>query len=129
MKPKILILDDVVNYLDALERVLSYDYEVITASSINDAMSKTNPEIDLYLVDICLDEKKPGEDRSGINFLDWVKKSYPEKPVIVMSAYRDYEGAVEACNKGAFKYLKKPIDLKELKATIEEGIKYGKSNL
>lgn len=127
MKPKILILDDVTNYLDALERALSFDYEVITASSIEEAREKTNPEIDLFLVDICLDEKKPGEDRSGINYLEWIKKNYPGKPVIVMSAYRDYEAAVDALNKGAFKYLKKPIDLQDLNSTIQEGISYGKS--
>jgi DNA-binding NtrC family response regulator len=128
MRPKILILDDVIPYLDSLERALSFDYEVIKASNLKEAQIKSNPDIDLFLIDICLDENMAGEDRSGLVFLKWVKENFPEKPAVVMSAYRDYEGAVEALNIWAFKYLKKPISLSELKATIEEGIKIGKSN-
>ena len=123
MSKKILILDDVIPYLNALERALSFDYEIIKAADIETAMKLANNEINLYLVDICLDENKPGIDRTGLEFVKFVKENFSRKPVIVMSAYKDYEGAVEALNLGAFKYLKKPIDLKELKSTIEEGLK------
>ncbi|MEO0160380.1 MAG: response regulator [candidate division WOR-3 bacterium] len=120
---KILILDDVIPYLDALSRALSGDYEIIKASNIEEAKEHSDNSIDLFLIDICLDENRPGLDRSGIDFLKWVKEHFADKPAIVMSAYRDYEAAVEALNLGAFKYLKKPIDLKELKSTIKEGLK------
>lgn len=123
MTKKILILDDVIPYLDALERALSTEYEIIKAPDINTAKELANEEINLFLIDICLDEKRPGIDRSGLDFVRFVKNKFKGKPVVVMSAYRDYEGAVEALNLGAFKYLKKPIDLKELKSTIEEGLK------
>lgn len=123
---KILILDDVIPYLDALTRALSFDYEIIKASNIEEAKNKSDQTIDLFLIDICLDEKRPGVDRSGIDFLKWIKENFKDKPAIVMSAYRDYEAAVEALNLGAFKYLKKPIDLQELKSTIKEGLRSGK---
>lgn len=122
MTKKILILDDVIPYLDALERALSMDYEIVKASDINKAMELANNDINLFLIDICLDESRPGIDRTGLEFVKFVKSQFKDKPVIVMSAYRDYEGAVEALNLGAFKYLKKPIDLKELKSIIEEGL-------
>ena len=41
--------------------------------------------------------------------------SIPAIPVIIMTAYGTIEGAVEAVKLGAFDYLKKPVDLEELK--------------
>jgi adenosine deaminase/ActR/RegA family two-component response regulator len=119
MKPKLLILDDVVPYLESLKRVLNDDYEVITATSINEAKEKTTPEIDLFLIDICLDASKPGVDKGGVEVLRWVKSNFPEKPVVMMSAYRDFDAVVEALNLGADKFLKKPINIDELKETIK----------
>ncbi|MCX7757649.1 MAG: response regulator [candidate division WOR-3 bacterium] len=120
--PKILILDDVSSYLDALSRALSFEYEIVKATNIEEAKNNSNETIDIFLVDICLDKNRPGIDRTGIEFLQWVREKFKDKPVIVMSAYRDYDAAVEALNLGAFKYLKKPIDLTELKSTLKEAI-------
>ena len=52
---------------------------------------------------------------SGIELLRRIREFDPSIPVIIMTAYGTIEGAVEAVKLGAFDYLKKPVDLEELK--------------
>jgi len=119
---KILIVDDVKEYLEALSRALSGEYEVIKASSLNEAKEKLSPDIDIALVDIRLSEVDYA-NRDGIIFLSYIREHYPDIPVIMMSAYRDFDAAVEALNLGAKYYVKKPINLPELKEKIRELVK------
>jgi DNA-binding NtrC family response regulator len=119
-KPKVLIVDDIVEYLEALKRALGEEFEVVTAANIAQAKERLTPDIDILLVDICLDETKPGEDRGGVEVLRWAKQTHPSKPVVMMSAYRDFDAAIEALNLGASKFLKKPIDVVELKELFRD---------
>ena len=59
------------------------------------------------------DVRLPG--MSGIDLLRRIREYDSAIPVIIMTAYGTIEGAVEAVKLGAFDYLKKPIDLEELK--------------
>jgi DNA-binding NtrC family response regulator len=52
---------------------------------------------------------------SGIDLLRRIREFDPAIPVIIMTAYGTIEGAVEAVKLGAFDYMKKPVDLEELK--------------
>jgi two-component system response regulator AtoC len=52
---------------------------------------------------------------SGIDLLRRIQEFDPAIPVIIMTAYGTIEGAVEAVKLGAFDYMKKPVDLEELK--------------
>jgi len=119
-KHKILIVDDRMEYLESLKRALSDEFEIFTALSFKETKKVISDEIDLLLVDICLDETRPGEDRGGVEVLKWVKRNYPDKPVVMMSAYRDFDAAVETLNLGAEKFLRKPINIVELRQTIKE---------
>ncbi len=58
------------------------------------------------------DIRMPGMD--GLELLDRVQHNYPELPVIVMTAHSDLESAVSAFHGGAFEYLPKPFDIKEV---------------
>lgn len=119
MRQKILIVDDVKAYLDSLERALTFDYDVVKALSLKEAKEKMSDEIALALIDIRLSEED-FSNRDGIIFLSWLKENYPEIPVIMMSAYRDFDSAVESLNLGANYYVKKPISLSELKEKMYE---------
>lgn len=119
---KILILDDIKDYVDSLSRALSGEYEVIKAFSLNEAKEKMNENIKLVLADVRLSEDDLS-NREGLIFLGWVKENYPDIPVIMMSAYRDFDSVVDALNLGASYYLKKPINLKEMKDAIAKYIK------
>jgi YesN/AraC family two-component response regulator len=48
-----------------------------------------------------------------------MRMNYPDIPVIMMSAYKEFDLAVDALNLGAKYFLKKPISIKELKGTIK----------
>ncbi len=58
------------------------------------------------------DIRMPGID--GLELLEKVQLSHPELPVIVMTAHSDLESAVSAFHGGAFEYLPKPFDIKEI---------------
>ncbi len=64
---------------------------------------------DLVFLDVCL----PGQ--SGMELLSRIKEFDRNIAVIIMTAYGSIEGAVEAVKLGAFDYIKKPVDLDELK--------------
>jgi DNA-binding NtrC family response regulator len=114
---KILIVDDVREYLDALSRALHGEYNVIKASNLEEAKKITNDTIKVALVDVRLSEEDAA-NRDGVTFLMWLKENYPKIPVIMMSAYSDFDAAVDSLNLGASRYLKKPINLRELKEQI-----------
>jgi DNA-binding NtrC family response regulator len=59
------------------------------------------------------DVRLPG--MNGIELLRRIRQFDPSIPVVIMTAYGTIEGAVEAVKLGAFDYLKKPVDLDELK--------------
>jgi DNA-binding NtrC family response regulator len=52
---------------------------------------------------------------NGIDLLRKIREFDPAIPVVIMTAHGTIEGAVEAVKLGAFDYLKKPVDLEELK--------------
>jgi DNA-binding NtrC family response regulator len=119
---KILLVDDVREYLDSMARTLGPQYEVVKAASMEEAKLKADATISLALVDIRLSEHDSA-NRDGLLLLGWLKERFPAVPVVVMSAYRDFDAATDALNLGAARYLKKPINLKELRETITELLK------
>ncbi len=55
------------------------------------------------------DVRMPGD--SGLDLLKYVKASWPDLPVIIMTAYSDLDSAVAAFQGGAYEYLPKPFDV------------------
>lgn len=115
---KILIVDDIEEYLRSLENSLKDEHEVFKAKSLEEAKKTTSRDIDIALVDIRLFEEDKG-NRDGLVFLEWLKMNHPGVPAIMMSAYQEFDLAVEALNLGALYFLKKPINLMELKGILK----------
>ena len=89
------------------------DYEVVTASSGNEAWEKFQDKaFDLVLTDISM----PG--MTGFELLEKVKDIKPETEVIVMTAYGVSFRKDEALEKGARHYIEKPFDIKEVKRLV-----------
>ncbi|MEO1397939.1 MAG: nitrogen regulation protein NR(I) [Pseudomonadota bacterium] len=61
-------------------------------------------------------------DENAFDLLPRIKRSRPELPVIVMSAQNTFMTAITATEKGAYDYLPKPFDLKELLAVVERAL-------
>jgi len=60
---------------------------------------------------IVSDIRMPGMD--GITLLETIHSTYPDLPVIIMTAHSDLDSAVSAYHSGAFEYLPKPFDITE----------------
>lgn len=61
-------------------------------------------------------------DENGLDLVPRIKKRRPELRVIVMSAQSTLLTAVKATERGAFDYLPKPFDLRELVRTVERAL-------
>src|SRR5688500_13314135 len=57
-------------------------------------------------------------DGNAFDLLPRIKRSRPDLPIVVMSAQNTFMTAIRASERGAYEYLPKPFDLKELIAVI-----------
>ena len=112
----ILIVDDEKNYPMILSELFKEEgYIPLMASSGMEALDiMADEQIDLVLTDV----KMPG--MNGIQLLEKIKKTYPDVPVIIMTAYGSVEKAVEAMHKGAYTFILKPFENQALIAHIEK---------
>ncbi len=111
---KVLIVDDIEEYLDTIEGFLEDEYEVSKAKSLVDAKRIfKEKDVDIAIVDIRLDDND-ASNKDGLELLKWMRKQKQDFPVIVMSAYQEFDYAVEAVNLGAKYFVKKPIDPNKL---------------
>jgi two-component system nitrogen regulation response regulator GlnG len=69
---------------------------------------------------ILSDIRMPGT--SGLDLLAHVRCSYPDVPVIIMTAHSDLDSAVKAYQGGSFEYLPKPFDLDEAIALVQRAL-------
>ena len=67
---------------------------------------------DLIITDVIM------PDENAFDLLPRIKKVRPELPIIVMSAQNTFMTAIRASERGAYEYLPKPFDLKELIAIV-----------
>jgi len=114
----ILVVDDEISMREFLELMLSKEgYQVSCAENGRTATAKIEKKsYDLILCDIRLG------DISGLDVLRKAKAVNPDTIVIMISAYATAENAVEAMNEGAYDYLPKPFDNKELRHTIAKAL-------
>jgi two-component system, NtrC family, response regulator AlgB len=57
-------------------------------------------------------------DEDGLQVLDEMKRSYPNLPVVVFTAYASIASAVSAVQRGAFDYLEKPFTPENLRQIL-----------
>ena len=118
MRPNLLIVDDEQNTRDGLELALEDEFEVFTASCVEEAVTVLNEE-DFQVV--LTDLRMPGE--SGMSVLDYINKLTRKPLCIMMTAYGEVDVAVEAMKRGAFDFLPKPVNLEQLEFLIKRGLK------
>ncbi|MEL6997926.1 MAG: nitrogen regulation protein NR(I) [Pseudomonadota bacterium] len=61
-------------------------------------------------------------DGDALDLLPAIRRKRPELPVIVMSAQNTVMTAIKAAEVGAYEYLPKPFDLKELLGFVQSGL-------
>ena len=68
-------------------------------------------------------------DENAFDLLPRIKKLRPELPVVVMSAQNTFMTAIKASERGAYDYLPKPFDLKELVSIVGRALAEPKGKL
>lgn len=63
-------------------------------------------------------------EMDGMEFLERIKKAFPEVPVLLMTAYGSIDAALEATRKGAFDYLTKPFKLDEVSLRVKKALEW-----
>ncbi len=71
---------------------------------------------DLVITDVVM------PDENGLDLIPRIRRVRPDLRVIVMSAQNTLLTAVKAAERGAFEYLPKPFDLKELIGVVERAL-------
>ncbi|MBV1905824.1 MAG: nitrogen regulation protein NR(I) [Pseudomonadales bacterium] len=115
---RVWIVDDDSSIRWVLERALGQ--ENLKAECFEDG-SKLLAQLDKQPPNVIIsDIRMPGTD--GFALLKEVHASYPDLPVIIMTAHSDLESAVTSYETGAFEYLPKPFDVDEAVATVKRAL-------
>ena len=120
MKPRVLLVDDESNVLEAFSRVLRGRFLVGTAESGAQALVMLEHQGPFAV--IVSDMRMPGMD--GVQLLSEVWERYPDTVRIMLTGNADQQTAADAVNQGAiFRFLTKPCDHELLAKTIHQAIR------
>ena len=110
MKIRVLLVDDEKDFIDVLaERLEARDFTTSKAYSGDEAMGLVREkDVDVVLLDV----QMPGKD--GVTVLREIKAFNPLVEVIMLTGHSTVESAVEGMKIGAFDYLLKPTETKDL---------------
>ena len=111
---RFLVVDDDIQMLSALkEALLLRGHEVETASNGVDAVRKLERRVPRAVI---TDLRMPTMD--GLELLAHVRRTNPDLPVVLLSAYGSVPIAVDAIRKGATDFLVKPFSQEALDAVL-----------
>lgn len=113
----VLVVDDE----PAHAEVVAASLERVNAKCVIAHSEKEAKEIikrqsfDVVVTDLMLETNE-----GGLDLLKAVKQETPDTEVVLMTAFNGVETAVEAMLQGAFNYLQKPLDLKQLRSIVQK---------
>jgi two-component system, NtrC family, sensor kinase len=114
MSIRVLVVDDEVEFVHVLkERLENRGFDVFKAYSGDEALQgldETNPDV------VILDVMLPGRD--GLSTLKEIKQRRPLAGVIMLTGHANLETAVEGMKLGAYDFLIKPTETRNLAEKI-----------
>jgi two-component system response regulator HydG len=123
---RILVADDQEMMRDSLAGTLVREgHDVVAAGDGAAAIARLGEgkRFDLMITDL----KMPKV--TGIELLAEAKKTRPEMPVVLMTAFATVQTAVEAMKLGAYDYIQKPFDGEEIKMLVERTLEHARLKL
>jgi len=117
-KETILIVDDQIEILNMLRRLLEKDYNVMTASSGTEALeSLKSQQVSIILSD----QRMPKMD--GVTFLNESIKIQPDAIRLMITGYADIEATIGAVNKAnIYQYISKPFEPDDLRKILKGAV-------
>lgn len=124
-KPRLLIVDDDLDFVSDLSIMLSSEFEIISSSNTNDAQSKyVTHRPDCILVDLQMPQYfGTNPDREGLSLINHIRTdpgftAAADVPIIIISAFADSEKIGRLKELGVSTVYSKPPDIKKLKTAI-----------
>ncbi|HEY7783171.1 MAG TPA: response regulator, partial [Pyrinomonadaceae bacterium] len=118
-RSRILIVDDEEDINEILSDLLSDKYDCVSANSAEEALDHLKQNtFELVISDITM----PG--MSGLEMIPQVKSLNPHTVVVMISGMQTVESAIEALRLGAFDYLMKPFDLRQVEAVVKRALEH-----
>ncbi|MCA9427381.1 MAG: sigma-54-dependent Fis family transcriptional regulator, partial [Candidatus Omnitrophica bacterium] len=116
---QILVVDDEANIRKFLKKSLERDgYEVRLAGTGEEALTSLEDERpDLLVLDVWL------PDANGMDLLSDIRRTDPDLPIIIITAFGEIKMAVEAIKAGASDFVVKPFDFVTIQRSIEKALK------
>lgn len=123
-KPRALVIDDEPDICELLSLTLGrMGIDTDIAGDVRGSKSKlATRHYDLCLTDMRL------PDGDGLELVEWMQSNAPGVPVAVITAHGNIETAVQALKLGAFDFVSKPLDLKNLRNIVESALKLDDAN-
>lgn len=112
---KVLVVDDEAAHAEAVADSLArvgYDCTVATSGAEGMAMLARDA-FEVVVTDLRM------KDSTGLELLAKSKELLPDAEVILVTGHGTVQSAVEAMQQGAFNYLLKPLDLKQLRSVVD----------
>jgi two-component system response regulator HupR/HoxA len=117
--PIILVVDDEKQSQEALRRVLCDEFQVLTASTAEEAESLLEHEM---VHAILCDQRMPGTQ--GVEFLKTVRARWPDPVRMIISGYSEAEDIIAGVNEaGIYQYITKPWEPDALVRTLHGALR------
>jgi two-component system, NtrC family, response regulator AtoC len=117
---RIFVCDDDTSSRELLARILSSaGHRIVALADGRDALDRlAAPEgpPDLVVSDIRMGEV------DGLALTDALRQRAPDTPVILVTAFGNIDGAVDAIRRGAFDYISKPYDVDAIKVVVARAL-------
>ncbi len=118
-RPRILIVDDEPEITAILLDLFETEYHCESAGSAELALEALkDQEFALVVSDITM----PG--MSGLEMIPYVKERSPNTVVVMISGMQTVESAIGALRLGAFDYVMKPFDLRQVEAVVKRALEH-----
>ena len=115
----ILVVDDISEYAMVMEIYFPVNTQLISVPTADEAKSAfAENKIDLAIVDVRLNEKVVS-DSSGMDLLSWIRQNHADTPVIMISAYMSSEYEMEALERGAHCFLRRPLQPEHIRQALQ----------
>lgn len=113
---RVLLVDDDKDFIRDFTALGRDAFHLDSAESGEEALRRLSDDAyDAMLLDLRL-----GRGIDGIETLKRIRPAHPDLPVIMITEYASVETAVEAMKLGAFHYMSKHPNIRELRAIIEK---------